>query len=250
VRYIIDAPNVFFGIRNDGTKQFLESLLGLTSPRIIEVPDPGMYVPPETHDYPEIETGKKNVLLSLNNEDEFGRFPDPAKKTRFLQALARAIERLARAFDLNLILCPHHFDDYTIMSQFIGFLAPKIVHQRTISTGLLAVPKTGYFYGRYAKADLAMSMRIHSLSPAIGLGVPVVPLTSQNRVSDFLGDIGLGDLAVDVFGDEAEEQIVAKASHALSHAADLRARVREALSLSRERTREMNRHIALLLKHS
>ncbi len=247
VQYIIQSPHIFFGVRNDGTKALLESLLGLQSEKILAIPDPGMYVPAEDNDYPEISRERKNVLLSLNNEDEEGRFPDPDKKMFFLRALAHAMERLAGEFDVNFILCPHHFDDYKIMSQFIGFLSPKIVHQRIVSTGLLAVPKTSYFYGRYAKVDLSLSMRIHSLSPAIGLGAPVLPLVSQSRVSDFLEEIGLADLAVNVFGENVEEETFTKACHALSHQAEIRGRVRRAAALSRERTAHINQDIGRLL---
>lgn len=251
VQHIIKTPSVFFGVRNDGTKPFLENLLGLASDKIVEVPDPGMYVPAEDHEYPELHADRTNVMISLNNEDEESRFPDAAKKHRFVRALAACMERLSGEFDLNYILCPHYFDDYKIMAELIDILPPKIVHQRTVSTGLLAVPKAPWFYGRYAKADVAMSMRIHSLSPSIGLGLSVVPLISQGRVSDFLEQIGIADLAVDVFADGVEEVLYAQTHHAIANAAAVRQRVRAAAALSRERTRQTNMAIKdLLSRHA
>lgn len=247
VDYITKTPSVFFGVRNDGTKAFLETLLGLQSDKIIEVPDPGMYVPAEDNAYPELSEERTNVMISLNNEDEESRFPDGKKKAAFLRALANVMERLAKDFDLNYILAPHYFDDYKIMGELIDLLPPKIVHQRTISTGLLPVAKAPYFYGRYAKADLAMSMRIHSLSPSIGLGLPVVPLVSQGRVSDFLETIGLGDLSVDVFGESVEEELYAKTRNALENADAIRTRVRTAAAGCRVQTKAANTVIASLL---
>ncbi|MDD4628520.1 MAG: polysaccharide pyruvyl transferase family protein [Candidatus Peribacteraceae bacterium] len=249
VRYIIETPRIFFGVRNDGTKEFLESLLGLRSDRIVPVPDPGMYVPVEEHDYPEFSSVRKNILLSINNEDESDRFPDAAGKTKFLESFAKALERIAEAFDVNFVLCPHAFDDYKIIAQLLDLLPPKIVHQRTLSTGLLPVPKAPYFYGRYARADLAMSMRIHSLSPAIGLGIPVIPLVSQNRVSAFLENIGLGDLGVDVFGADVEEQVFAKAAGALAHPDDATRKIRNAAAHSRQQTAAINDRVRQLLLH-
>ncbi|MBU0766651.1 polysaccharide pyruvyl transferase family protein [Patescibacteria group bacterium] len=248
LEYIIHAPHVFFGVRNDGTKEFIESLLGFHSKKILSIPDPGMYVPAEENDYPEIAEKKMNVLISLNDEDKQDRFPSREKKLRFLRALARVMERLVQEFDVNFILCPHYFDDYKIMSEFIEFLPPKIVHQRTVSTGLLTVPKTPYFYGRYAKIDLAFSMRIHSLSPAIGLGIPIVPLISQTRVADFLEEIGLMNLGVDIFAEDIEEEVYMKASHALSHGTEVRQKVRRAAATSRERTLRVNEHIQQILR--
>lgn len=246
VEYIIGNPQIFFGVRNDGTKEFLESLLGLRSEKIVSIPDPGMYVPAESNDYPEFSAVRKNVLISINNEDEADRFPDASKKSRFLQSFAKALERVTGAFDVNFILCPHAFDDYKIIAQLLDLLPPKIVHQRTLSTGLLPVPQAPYFYGRYAKADLAMSMRIHSLSPAIGLGIPVIPMVSQKRVAAFLEDIGLQELGVDVFGEHVEEQVFAKASDALSHPADFRRNITQAASLSRRRTADLNGRVRSL----
>jgi polysaccharide pyruvyl transferase WcaK-like protein len=250
LQYIVETPTIFFGVRNDGTKQFLESLLDMQSDKIVEVPDPGMYVPAEDHDYPELSPSKKNVLISLNNEDEEGRFPDAQKKQRFVQAMANTMEQLATEFDIQFILCPHYFDDYKIMSELIDVLPPKIVHQSTISTGLLPVSQAPYFYGRYAKADLALSMRIHSLSPSIGLGIPVVPLVSQTRVSDFLKEIGLHDLAVDVFEESIEEDLYTKTRYALENRSTIATKVQQAATLSRERTKEVNQTIQTLLSPS
>lgn len=247
VQYIIGTPSVFFGVRNDGTKKFLETLLGIESEKILEVPDPGMYVPTEDHEYAELSKTRTNVLISLNNEDEESRFPDNSKKKRFVQALAKTMEKLSEEFDLNYVLCPHYFDDYKIMGELVDLLPPKIIHQRTVSSGLLAVPQAPYFYGRYAKADLALSMRIHSLSPSIGLGLPVVPIASQGRVTDFLEEIGLRDLSVDVFGADIENELYTKARYALMNGAEVKQRVKDAATRSRERTRKANQMIKGLL---
>ena len=109
------------------------------------------------------------------------------------------------------------------------------------------MPHTPYFYGRYAQMDLALSMRIHSLSPAIGLGVPVVPLVSQQRMSAFLDDMGLADMGLDIFDLNFAEKFYAAAHRALSDAVAARQRLRGAADAARERTRVFNREIRRLL---
>ncbi len=275
--YLLASPRVFFGVRNDGAKEWLESLLGYESSQIIEMPDPAVYVPVKNSNHPELVAGKKNIIISLNNEDEVYRFGGefrkrtwhllapwleekklirwwkklPAwdkKRRKFLKELAWAVERLAREWDLNLILCPHYFDDYTAMSEFLPFFSRgvgsvRILHQVMVSRGLLRVPLTPYFYDLYAKADLALSMRIHSMSPAIGLGTPVVPLVSQARMSDFLAKAGLSDLGVDIFGNSVADQVYKLASAALTNGAALTQKLQAATAAMRAQTLNLNRRI-------
>src|SRR5262249_26349288 len=68
VQAMVEAPNVLFGVRNDGTKRWLASLTGIESERILEVPDPAVYVPVADTSHPELEDGKTNVVLALNDE--------------------------------------------------------------------------------------------------------------------------------------------------------------------------------------
>lgn len=248
VRYIIGSPRILFGVRNDGTKKFLESLLGFASEKIISIPDPGLYVPAGDGEYPEINKGRINMVLSMNNEDESDRFPDHDKKLLFLKGLGRALERLTRDWDLNIIFAPHHLDDYKIISELVSLLPHTIIHQRAVSSGLLKIPQTPYFYGRYRKADLVLSMRIHSMSPAIGLGVPVIPLISQARMSDFLEDMGLDDLGIDIFDPDFEEKLCQKANYTLSDKADMQRNLKQALGRARFRTLRFDQQVRDLLE--
>ncbi|MDP1719189.1 MAG: polysaccharide pyruvyl transferase family protein [bacterium] len=276
MEYLLSAPNVFFGVRNDGMKSWLENMIGYPSDKIVVVPDPAVYVPAEDNDYPEISKNRPNLIVSLNNEDEVyrygGKFREAAwpsltklvdeklllanwkyvpgwqaEKRRFMKSLAAAIERLAKEFDLNIILAPHYFDDYRTMSELVPFLGPRTLHQRMISSGLLRVPQTPYFYGRYAKADLALSMRVHSMSPSIGLGTPVVPLVSQSRMSEFLEDIGLSDIGVDIHDVDLAEKVYQRAAGMLKDKSGTVKRLVAVREGMRARTAVANKQIAALL---
>src|SRR5262249_17860706 len=161
---------------------------------------------------------------SLNNEDESWRFRDEAQKKEFLTQLALAVENLASKWDLNVILCPHYLDDYKIMAEFMQMLTPRIAHQKLVSSGLLRVSQATYFYDLYSKADIALSMRIHSMSPAIGLGLPMLALSSQKRMAEFLNTAGLQDFKVDVFEAGLQEKVVSKVEYLLTHRDEVRAK--------------------------
>jgi polysaccharide pyruvyl transferase WcaK-like protein len=90
-------------------------------------------------------------------------------------------------------------------------------------------------------------MRVHSMSPSIGLGVPMVPLVTQNRMVDFLKDIGLADLMVDAFDPDLAQQLSTAIDRTLGAPEIVRRRFADARQRMRERTREFNRKVQTLL---
>jgi len=277
IRHALSSERIFFGVRNDGTKQWIARTLGIESDRIHEVPDPGLFVPAEDREYPEIEPGQKSVLIAFNGEDALyryagsfertligvgQRFINPARlerlanrigsfrkeRMRVIREVARAVENIGEKHpDARFVLVPHYLDDYGMIQDFIETVQERIAHQRIITTGLVTVPHTAYFYGRYAKASLAISMRVHSMSPSIGLGIPVIPLTSQGRMRNFLTRAGIADIAIDVsmrgFGDE----LAARANDILADNSSVRRDTAAAVSRMRAEARTVNAVVCSLL---
>lgn len=254
VQYLHDHPRALFGVRNDGTKAWLEQLLELELPRVIAVPDPALYLETDRGFHPELRDGAKNVLIAFNNEDEEFRFRESAGESRaarqkvLLQEIAAAVTQLFEEFPVNLILCPHYLDDYRMIGEFIQYLPPRIAHRHTVVAGMQRAAQSPYFYGLYAQADLVVAMRVHSMSPSIGLGVPVIPLVSQSRMTDFLDDVGLADIAVAFDEPHFSAPLLAKARAALQQPEPLRARLRAATAACRERTRSFNAQTSTLLQ--
>lgn len=270
IEYCLARKDVFFGVRNDGTKEWIKNRLGIDSPNIYEVPDPGIFVPYEERDYPELAGGKLNIMLAFNGEDALYRYATPIQKmvwkllapyvaerhlkrlfsmTRgyegvrraLVKKIARAVEAISREVDAaRFILVPHYLDDYEMIGEFINEVQERIAHQCVVSTGLLTVPQTPYFYGRYRKADLALSMRVHSMSPSIGLGVPVIPITSQGRMRLFLEKMQLADIAVDVSKDDFVERVTERAVKLLADPEPFREQTKQAVKRMRDEAKRIN----------
>lgn len=275
--YILSKDHIFFGVRNDGTKEWIRDRFGIESPKIREIPDPGVFVPFEKHEYPEFHPERKSIFISFNNEDGAYRFAgsfdkhmlrvgqkvmDPERLYRGMTRLGlfkrerhRIVTEMARATakivkereDVQFVLVPHYLDDYDMLDEFINVVQERIAHQRIISTGLLGVPHTAYFYGRYAKADLALSMRVHSMSPSIGLGTPVIPITSQGRMRNFLTKIGLHDIAVDSTDTQLGDRIAERALKLLDDPSELREQMKISVNRMREQAREENAQLYRML---
>jgi hypothetical protein len=277
IRYLVEQPNVLFGVRNDGTKVWLEGLLGFSSARIFEVPDPALYVPAAAEPRPELAPGRRHLILALNNEDEIYRFGGRLRerawpalsalleerrlarwwgrvpgwrsaKRRILREIAAALDAISTRGDLGIVLCPHYFDDYAIMAEFVELCSPRLAHQVMTSAGLGNVRQTEHFYALYAQADVALSMRVHSMSPAIGLGTPTVALSSQPRLDRFMGDAGLADYSLDVFAEGLAERIRNTVGAVLERPHDARACFAAARERMRKRSAEFNARVATLFR--
>jgi hypothetical protein len=248
------SARVLFSVRADGTKAWLEEILGREEPAIHEAPDPAIFVPAEDAWHPELEEGKVNVLVALNVEEEVYRWGGPERRrlrrgepewrqrrTRFLRRLAEALERLGSEHDLNVIFVAHDTSDHWLSYELFALFSEELKHRSVFAPASLPVHRGRYFYDLYAKADLALSMRIHSMNPCIGLGTPDVPLVSQGRMRAFMSSVGLEDLTVDVLQPEG---IYPAASRALADPGGIRARYAEVRGRLRARTAEFNRLVA------
>jgi polysaccharide pyruvyl transferase WcaK-like protein len=263
IETLLGQENVLFSVRNDGTKPWLERMIGFASDRIHVVPDPAVYVPHEDSRHPELEP-RTNVIVAPNGEDNlhrWGAFPRrradtalrrvrgrPAawqeRRTRFVRGLAAALGSLARDRSANLILAVHMLGDEDMCYELLYLMPDDLRERAHVASLTYPVSRGPYVYDLYAKADLALSMRVHSMTPAIGLGTPVVPLVSQPRMADFMADAGLADICVDVSEPEAIDEAAARA---LDRPDELRTRLRRAYEGLRARTAAFNERVAALL---
>jgi hypothetical protein len=235
IEKILSSDNMCLAVRNDGTKDWLNNLTKIDCEQIPEIPDSAVFVQHLDRYCPEILEGVRNIVLSFNDEDACYRFDQESNhKSRMhvINALASVVERLSEEYPVNFVLCPHYFDDYRMMSDFLEKVRPRLAHQQMVSTGLYKIKDTNLFYGRYKQADLSISMRVHSMSPCIGLGTPMVAYTTQDRMNVFMSKIGLTGHVVDAFDSEAAEYLLTKAKYALENSSEIKRQfnaVRESL---------------------
>ena len=90
-------------------------------------------------------------------------------------------------------------------------------------------------------------MRVHSMSPSIGLGVPMIPLVTQERMTDFLAGIGLADLRVEAFGADVADALTAAIDRTLTDPNTIRARFGKARQQMRDLARGFDARVEALL---
>jgi polysaccharide pyruvyl transferase WcaK-like protein len=246
--HILERDDMLLALRNDGTREWLQETLGFASDRLHIVPDPGVFVPADRDGiYHEFADGRLNVIIAFNDEDRDQRFGAPEVRMRIITGIARAVERMLAEWDANVVIIPHYFDDFRMIADFIDICRPQLAHQNMISAGLAGLTGSRHFYGRYLKADIAISMRVHSMSPCIGLGVPMIPLVTQARMTDFLADCGLADLAIDAFAPDLEDRLLAAIRWTVTERLAIRRRFGEVRAQLRERARGFNVLVSRLI---
>jgi polysaccharide pyruvyl transferase WcaK-like protein len=251
LEHILRQDNMLLGLRNDGTREWLAANFGIASDRFHVVPDPAVFLPAdEGVQYPEFELGRRNVILAFNDEDWLGRYGTAERRLAVLKAMVPAIERMLVQWDVNLILVPHYFDDCRMLADFIDLCRPVLAHQSMIAAGLARINGSRHFYGRYKQADMVISMRVHSMSPSIGLEVPMIPLVTQDRMSDFLDGIGLKDLQVDAFDPDLTDKLNAAIDRTLEDPDAVRKRFGTARQQMREDARVFNAKVSHLFENA
>lgn len=253
---ILGNEKVLFSVRNDGTKPWIEEILGYASDEIIEVPDPALYVPTQRSDHPEIEPGMRNLVLSLNIEGQVLRFGGrpPLRLTRhlpgwkkrkkhFLQSVAKVMDELFSDHGVNVILCPHCPSDLKIVAEFLDECSTELHSYGVVVAGLPRAEHAARFYDLYRSADFAVSMRIHSLTCAIGLGVPTIAIGEEERAGYSMDRFGVAEWYLDPMEDDFEARLRSGLQRLVTSTDKARSTIEQNVERMRVETRSFNERV-------
>jgi polysaccharide pyruvyl transferase WcaK-like protein len=243
LRYIDERPDFLLALRDDGTQAWLENLIGFPLPHAVTIPDPAMFVP---HDEPAPAPARKELLISLNNEDEGMRFRETGALDRVLDAVAAVIRHAVERWDAEVTIANHYFDDLALVNPLLSRLPPWLAHMRIRSIGPAHVSETRDFYTRYASADALISMRVHSMTPAVGMGIPLIVLESQDRISDFVRKFDLGEHSFSINDSGLATKLPAALDQLFEHGSSIRQTLANKAAARRERLRIFNRSVNAL----
>jgi len=267
IQYALENERCLFSVRNDGTRAWLSRLLDIDCSGIHEVPDPALFVETDAQAVPwQLAHGRLNIAVSLNDEDREQRFmanpptlgqrlaarlhPSRAvrrrmrlagdKRRTFVQCMAVVLDGLAQRHPLQIILCPHHHEDFRMIADFFERCSSRLKHQIAVVNGLPKATYAPQFYNFYRNVDLTLAMRVHSMTPSIGLQTPTLALCSQPRMFDFMEDAGLGAYALDIFAEDFAERLSDSCEGIIADPNRAREDMRRATVAMRQRTRDFN----------
>jgi polysaccharide pyruvyl transferase WcaK-like protein len=274
IRYAVQSDRCLFSVRNDGTREWLRQRLGIDTDGIQVVPDPAVFVEVNEQVRPwNLHSEKINIAVSFNDEDAHHRFSSsavpwqnritrslhPSRRVRrrarqrsdrrmdFVLKMADMLDHLVDHFPVQIILCPHHHEDFRMIADFLECCSSRLKHQIVLVNGLPKSECAREFYNFYKHVDLTLAMRVHSMSPSIGLGTPTLALCSQPRMIDFMRDAGLSDYALDIFASDLGPALRRACQQILADATGARQAARDAAIRMRARTQEFNVRLERLL---
>ena len=263
---------VIFSVRNDGTKEWLEAQSGEPLPHLRVAPDPAVFVPTVDAPHLELEPGRPTVLVAPNAEDEIERFGSALRRRalrrpqasrvvpltsswswreereRVLRDVAAALSRIVRERDATLVFCSNDPFDVGMSYDLFSMLHPEARYNSAFAPAALPVAAGPAYYDLFAKADVVLGMRIHSMTPPIGIGTPVVPLVSQDRMRVFMADSGISDLCVEMLDEHVGDRVHEALVRALDDPVALRTRLAAARDTLRARASELDAEISGLLR--
>jgi len=185
---LTSKDSCLIGLRNDGTKKWLAELTSIESQNIMEFPDPGMFAMRTPKG---INVGRSGLIFSLNNEDSDSRFSAAEERENLIQAMALACLSFWENYDEYVSFAPHSFEDYELFSELITLLPKRLLHQRVSVLPIPPAHESKKFYEYYSNARAVIATRVHSMSPSIGMGIPTLIISSQDRLINYTNKIGI-----------------------------------------------------------
>jgi hypothetical protein len=186
--------NCLIGLRNDGTKKWLAELTLVESQNIVEFPDPGLFAMRMPKG---INTGRSGLIFSLNNEDSDSRFSAVEERENLIEAMALACLSFWENYDEYVSFAPHSFEDYELFSELITLLPKRLLHQRVSVLPIPPAHESNKFYEYYSNARAVIATRVHSMSPSIGMGIPTLIVSSQDRLINYANKLGIGKYVIE-----------------------------------------------------
>ena len=191
--YLNSKRNCLIGLRNDGSKEWLEETVGKQLDNMPECPDPGFFV--GTPRFGEIG---KDLFISVNYEDSLNRYKDQLHLENTLNALVNCCEIFTANTNEKVVFVPHSFEDYEMIILICKRLKPGTLHKRIRVLSIPGFENHMSIYDSYRTARAVIAMRIHSLSPAVGMRIPTFVISTQKRMTTYMKKIKLGNQITEI----------------------------------------------------
>lgn len=191
--YLNSRENCLIGLRNDGTKAWLEQLLEEEMTNMPECPDPGFFV-----GSPRFNDLGKDLYISVNYEDSINRYSDPKKLEIIIQTLVRCCEIFTENTNEKIVFVPHSFEDYEMILMVCNRLKVGILHKKVRVLSMPGFENHMQIYRCYESARAVIAMRVHSMSPSLGMRLPTLVISTQNRMKTYMSNLKLEEQVVEL----------------------------------------------------
>lgn len=174
--------SVAFTVRNDGSFTKLNNWIGINTDKVEVVPDPGL-----------LHLGrfgiKDKTSVSVGGIQPAFNSSGGINKNRFN---GEDNINFLRTFFKEYVYYPHTNKDFSRLGK-IG-----VVSEKDFSSTYRQTKNLDMFLGLYSKVDYVVAMRGHGQMITVGMNVPGIYLSTQDKVRDFSIENGFEDYNVDI----------------------------------------------------
>jgi polysaccharide pyruvyl transferase WcaK-like protein len=196
---ILERPNLFACVRNDGSTRALHEVLGDSTARCIPtMPDGGFFADSAGCRSDDFEC--HHIGINIAGDMLKRRFDRGLNTDDFLFELAEACCALMDVKpQLRIDLMPHIWRDNLLISQLLPMI-PDSYLRRRVAVGRLDPSEKGLadFLQSYRSFDLVLGMRFHANVCPIGMGVPTRGLLNYPQIGHLYDELELQDRLIDV----------------------------------------------------
>lgn len=169
----------FFSVRNDGSRKLLENY-GMDTGKLYEIPDPGIMIDPKLEK--DDNDGQEFFQPAFNKSHHVNR-------ERFVND--NNIDDIYSFVNNNQMICiPHSIKDFRKFSNFVFY--------KSEFKNKVKFKNTHKFCLAYKKCSRVVAMRGHGQMVTIGMRIPGIYLSTQDKVEKFSEINGFSNYNVDI----------------------------------------------------
>ena len=222
LKTIIEQKNLFFCVRNDGSKKALKRLCESDIfSKIPIMPDGGFFASEKNNNNLNVSN---SIGINIAGDMLNQRFNKEVNKEYFINGFKEIIEELcAYQPQLKIYFIAHIWKDLILINDLFKSLKDEYLRKQVFLEKLEPnINGLNDFLDSYTKYDLVLGMRFHANVCPIGLGTPTIGLVNYPQVKLLYEELNLEHRFVDVREKGFKEKIIENTKIDLANSASIK----------------------------
>jgi polysaccharide pyruvyl transferase WcaK-like protein len=190
--YILSSKKIDLLVRNDGSKDNLNTNFNLKPKYIKSIIDNGFHFSTNFDKF--IKLKKNYVAMSISSDQIKMTGPGSIKinEDTFYEEYRKTIIYIIRNLDLDVCLIPHIYTDLVSISRVISKLDDQIVRKNiTIAPCIQGDYGAHYNFSVYKNSELIVGTRFHTNVCGVAMNINTIGITTLKRVEYMYDSIGM-----------------------------------------------------------
>lgn len=198
----IKRERTVISVRNDSSKDIIESQFPDISKYIVEIPDGGFFTSCRDYLHAEIPANHTIIAVNIACDRASIRWPkDEFSFNDFCNEFSKFTTKLLKNDCRNhIVFVPHIPSDIEAISKILGNIEDYYLRNRVSVAPYLngTITPADYIVDLYKKSDIVIAMRYHANIASIAMLTPAIGIVTINKHRKLYEKIGMEDRLLDV----------------------------------------------------